>query len=287
MLKKLINGIVFGTGFGIAFVVVVVIYFQFFFSPMVERTINSSNEIIGTPPSIKEHKKYLGSPGIYSGDFLDKKGGVLSEGPGQIVGKTTVNNIPVSGLRLRLALNGSVMSQWATTDAEGKYIVSVPYGDYRIDGFELDPTSANLLLAGKIDYPQNAISSAAFEVTRDSIGRGLTLKFVDPVIKKILKNKFSASEDIVLHWDSYPGASQYKLQIYEKADPNDYMGNNTIFRWSNRPSVTSTSFDLKKHGLELKAGHFYVFAVDANDDKMNIISKTADMYTGYDFEVVE
>jgi len=128
MIKKLLNGLVFGTGFGtgfgIAVVIVIVIYFQFFFEPMKEDKISVTNSVVNIPPSIEDSKRFLGSPAIFSGDF-DNKDGVLSSGPGKIVGKVTKNGDPVPGLRLRLALNNSIMSQWAITDNEGMYEVSV------------------------------------------------------------------------------------------------------------------------------------------------------------------
>ena len=276
---------IFGAGFGIALIIVVVVYFQFFFQPMIENKIATSNKVIGAPPSIKEPKIFLGSPAIYSGGFLDNRSGVLSGGPGEIVGQATLNNKPVSGLKIRLALNGSVMSQWATTDSDGTYSVSVPYGEYQIDGFELDSNTANSILAGKIDHPQNAHSSGKFEVTKENRGRGLILRFIDPIEKIIAKNKYSVSDDIILKWAPYPGATQYSIQIYEKSDPYAYIGNKTLFDWSSRPRVSETTFNLKEHGVKLKAGHFYVVEIVARDDKMGVISQTHQMHSGYDFEI--
>ncbi len=285
MFKKFINGMVFGAGFAIAFIVVVVIYFQFFFQPTFENKIVNSKGVVTTPPRIKEPKRFLGSPEIYSGGFLDNRSGVLSGGSGEIVGHATLNNNPVSGLKLRLALNGSIMSQWATTDSEGTYSVRVPYGEYKIDGFEFDSNSANSILAGKIHHPQNAHSSAKFEVSKENKGRGLRFRFIDPIEKNIDKNKYSISDDIVINWAPYPEASQYSIQIYEKSDPHAYIGNNPLFDWSTRPRVSDTSFNLKEHGVKLKAGNFYVVEIDAHDERMGIISETHRMHSGYDFEI--
>ena len=186
-----------------------------------------------------------------------------------------------------MALNGSVTSQWATTDEEGQYVVSVPYGKYRIDGFELDTSTANTVLAGKIGHPQKAHSSDNFEVTKNSNGRGLILKFVDPIIKKISKRQFSVSESVVINWDPYPGASQYTIQIYEKMEPYTFIGNSALFEWSKRPSMSDTAFDLKKYGVKLKPEHFYVVEINAQNDRMATISETDRTYYGYDFEIIE
>ncbi len=286
MLKKFLNGIVFGAGFGIAFIAVVTIYYRYLFFPTIVKSIPVSNEVIETPPSIKEEKQYLGSHGIYSSGFLDNKGGVLSEGAGEIVGKAILNNKPVAGLKLRLALNGSVMSQWATSEQEGTYIVKVPYGEYQIDGFEFDTNSANAILAGKINHPQDAHSSEKFVVSEESKGQGLIFRFIDPIEKKILKNKYSINEDIVLDWHPYPGASEYKIQIYEKADPHAFS-NNTIFEWSKGPRVSGTSFALKDQNVKLKAGYFYSVEIEALDGRSGVISQSHRKHNGYDFEVIE
>lgn len=288
MLKKFLGGIVFGAGFSIAFIIVVVIYFQFFFKPTFEKHIVSTPDVnvIGAPPSIQAQRKFLGSQGVFNGDF-SRSNEVLSAGPGEIVGKVMANDKPASGVKLRLALNGSVMSQWTTSGADGTYSISVPYGQYRIDGYELDSYIANSVLAGKISLPHNPYSSKAFVVARDSKGYGLNLGYVDPIELNIPKQKYSLSENIVIGWAPYPGASGYMIQMYEKSDPNEFRGNKTLFDWPNRPKLSGTTFDLKEHGIKLKAGKFYVVEISACDKNEGTISQTADLHTAYDFEVTE
>lgn len=285
MLKKFLHGLAFGAGFGIAFVAIVVVLWIFFVSVMVEKKFERSISI-AVPPDISRPNKFLGSTNMYSGDFWNKKEGVLTGGPGEIVGEATASGEPAVKLKLRLALNGSVMSQWATTDSNGKYTIKVPYGEYRIDGFELDRSSANSVLVNKIDHPQNAHSSSKFRVSEDAAGQGLGFRFIDPIVKNIPKNRFSLSEDIVIGWLAYPGASQYTVQVLEKSDPSEF-GNEALFEWSDRPTVSDTSINLKEHNVALKAGHYYVLELDALDDSKGIISKTAFTFQGFDFEVVE
>ncbi len=287
MFRKFLNGLFFGAGFGIALVIVVFIFFQFFFHPMMAHQAYEQNKTIGTPPSIQEPKKYLGSSGMYTGGFKDNQTGILTAGDGEIIGKATTNGEPVSGLQLRLALNGSVMSQWASTGENGEYVVKVPFGEYRVDGFELDTDSANKVLVGKINHPLSHNFSGKFWVTAGSKGRGPTLMFVDPIKKSISKGKYSVAEDIVLSWEPYPGASSYAVQIYEKPDPYSFKGRKRIFEWSEKPEVSATSYNLRGHGVELKAGYFYTFQIDALNDDGEMISETYDLYPGYDFEVTE
>lgn len=291
MLKKFINGLVFGAGFGMAFVAVWIIAIYFIFPAFVKGrfesgVVNHSEKEITTVPKVEESKRFLGYPATYSGDFQDNNTGVLSRGPGQIIGSVSSNDGPVEGLRLRLALNGSVMSQWAITGASGKYKINVPYGKYAIDGFELDVSTANRVLANKINYPQNAHSSSTFEVSEKNEGRGLDLKFVDPILKKIDKSKFSTSEAVVLEWEPFPRATEYFVQIYEKTDPYTWS-NNALFQWSDRPKLSEARINLKEYGVPLKPGHFYVLEIEASDERHRILSETVRTSSGYDFEVVE
>jgi hypothetical protein len=288
MLKKFLGGLVFGAGFAVAAIIVVVVYFHFFFTPTFEKTITSSPDanVIGTPPSIQTQKRFLGSQGIFNGEFK-RSNDVLSAGPGEIVGKVTANEEPVAGVKLRFALNGNVMSQWATSGADGAYSVSVPYGKYRIDGYELDREAADSVLAGKISLPHNPFSSKAFVVARDSKGYGPNLGYVDPIELNIPKQKYSLSENIVIGWAPYPDASQYSIQLYEKSDPYEFGDTTTLFDWRNRPKISGTAFDLKENGIKLKAGKFYVVEISAQDKNGGMISQTANSHTGYDFEVTE
>ena len=140
MLKKFLNGLMFGTGFGIAFSVVVLLALTVIFPKFVGAPITYEKNVT-TVPAAPKVARYLGSTGSYAGEF--KNDGTLTGGPGAIVGKAFVDGKALAGLKLRLALNSSVMSQWATTDTQGEYRVPVPFGEYIVDGFELDHASAN------------------------------------------------------------------------------------------------------------------------------------------------
>ena len=145
---------------------------------------------------------------------------------GKIIGITSVNGKPLEGLKLRLALNGKVYSQWATSDSRGKYTINVPFGKYKIDGFELDNSIANKVLPNKINHPHSSYSSGIFDVAEEKNGRGLTFKFTDPVIKNTNKKKYAANENIVFSWKPYHGATQYSVQILEKNDQ---------YSWNSKP----------------------------------------------------
>ena len=301
MFKKFLDGLVFGAGFSITFVTIWFVAYYFVlpgilesrFSSLTDEKVNSiihedKTSVLKSAPPIIESNRFLGSMGIYSGDFLDNKSGVLASGPGKIIGKVTANGEAVTGLKLRLALNGSVMSQWATSDENGQYVVHVPYGEYKIDGYELQHSSANKALPGMIGHPQMGHASEEFIVSNESYGSGLDFTFVSPVIKTIPRDRFSISEDVVIKWKPYPGATQYRIQIHEKTDPRGYNMPEQLFEWQHRPVVSDTSLDLSDfYDTKLQSGHFYTIEIDALDDNMNILSKTARNYSGYDFEIIK
>jgi len=284
MIKKFVNGIIFGVGFALSFLAVVFISIYYIWPSMMYKSIeqveNQPNIITSAPP-LHTPKKFLGSTGTYSTDFQMDRNKILSSGPGVIKGIVLVNGSPQVDVKLRLALNGSVLSQWSITNSSGEYVIHVPYGKYIIDGYELDRSVANKVLAGKIDHPLNPHSSAVQNINKENIGYGLNLNFVDPVIKKTKKH-YLMSEEIILEWEPYPNASSYSVQIFEKKDPNAWS-NKTVFPYSNTPVVAENRLNLKTQNIKLKPDYFYVLQVYAKDSNGAILSESNREYNGYDF----
>lgn len=123
-------------------------------------------------------------------------------------------------------------------------------------------------------------------MTKESKGRGLTFNFVDPIVKAMKKRKYSAPEEVVLEWNSYPKAAEYSVQVYEKKEPYTWS-NNTLFEWSNRPKVSGSQMRLKEYDVQLKPGYFYTFEVKARDKQGGILTETSRKHSGYDFEFSE
>ena len=143
------------------------------------------------------------------------------------------------------------------------------------------------MLAGKIGRPQNPISSSTFKVAAGAPGHGLDLEFVEPVVLDIPKNRFSADEEIVIRWQPYRGAQDYKVQIYESSDAQGYGKSEPMYPWSERPVVNEPRIKLADFDVELKAGHYYTVHVEARAGASRPISRNASTYAGFDFEIVE
>jgi hypothetical protein len=221
-------------------------------------------ETVSVPPEIRE--RFLGTQAVTSGDFPGRNKN-LAAGPGRIAGTVASGGKPVKGMRLRLALNGSVMSEWAETDAAGRYAVPVPYGRYRVDGYELDRAAADALLAGKNDSPQNHQygSDGIFVVAEGKTGRGPDFAYVDPVRKKAPLGEASLSKPVVLEWEAYPGASQYRVQMSELQDPRGFGPTRQVFECCDLPTTSGTSFNLSERGVTLKKGYGYYVSISALD----------------------
>ncbi|MCK5305809.1 MAG: carboxypeptidase regulatory-like domain-containing protein [Candidatus Omnitrophica bacterium] len=283
--------IVIGSGIGgILLFITVVISFAYykFYKPLLSSDFTSlSQETVTVLPEIAEKERFLGSSAVYSGEFSDNRSKVLTEGRGKIIGQVTSNGKPVKGLRLRLALNGSVMSQWGVTNSDGEYTINVPFGKYRIDGYKFDHSSADLILAGKIGNPRNAHASEIMLVNEKKIGRGLDLDYVDPVIKSGPIGEVSLSEPIIVTWEPYPGASTYRIQLMEQKNPRDYMEQKYLFNWSKRPTVQEAFINITEQGIKLKKSHYYTVEINALDDKQRKISESASRHGRPDFLVTE
>jgi len=231
-----------------------------------------SGEMVSVPPEIKE--RFFGTQGSYSGNSPPDRNKVLATGPGKITGAVTSSGKPVQGLRLRLALNGSVMSEWAATDATGRYAVSLPYGKYRVDGYDLDYSVVDAVLGGKTDSPRNSQyrSDDIIVVADGKVGRGPDFEYVDPVRKKGPKGEVALDKPVVLRWEAYPAAATYRVQLTEAQDPSDYRTRRQIFECCGGPSVSGTSFDLSERGVKLKKGYSYFFDISALDERGKMLA---------------
>ena len=224
-----------------------------------------SETTVAAPPDIKQ--RFLGVYGTYSNGFSADRNKVLAAGPGAISGTVMEDDKPASGLKLRLALNGAVMSQWSEVDAEGRYAIAVPYGTYRIDGYDLDGRTANAVLGGKTDGPGNSPygDGDTFTVAEGRAGHGPDLQYVDPIVKIGPKGTVSASKPVVLEWRPYPKAASYRLQLTGRPSERDFSNQVQAYKWPDRPVVTGTSFNLTEHGIKLKTGYVYTVDITALD----------------------
>jgi hypothetical protein len=240
--------------------------------------------MVSVPPEIKE--RFLGTSGVTWSSSPYHRENILASGPGEIIGSVISSGKPVAGLRVRLALNGSVMSQWAATDAAGKYAIAVPYGKYRIDGYELDYAMLDALLGGKTDAPQNNQihgSDDIITVAKGKAGRAFNLGYVDPVRKKGPKGKVPLSKPVVLEWEAYPAATAYRIQLTEMKDPQDFNSQRQVFDWRDRPTVSGTSLNLTERGVKLKKGYVYTVGIEALDVNGRMLADAPDRHLTPDF----
>ena len=291
ILQRFLHGLAFGAGFAIAMLAVTASVSWFFAmrysTSTFDRNVVPPADEVGTAP--RPRSGFYGSTASYSGDF-DRADDTptLAAGPGKIVGKVVSDGSPVSGVRLRLALNGSVWSRWVTTDATGTYTVDVPFGRYKVDGYELDFESASRMLAGKVDVPRlGGSGTGEFDVSQGIDGEGLTLRYAEPVVVLGPTGNVSAADELVVSWQPYPGAQRYRLQLYATETNSDFAGNDTVFSWRQRPEVDGTSFDLKAAGVMLKPGRYYTVEIQALDVEGRPISETARRPQDKDFRFVD
>jgi hypothetical protein len=242
---------------------------------------------VAVPPPIIETERFLGSHGVHSGDFASDHNNILIGGPGKLVGHVTINGKPLNGLRLRLALNGSVYSQWGTSDADGKYEISVPYAQYRIDGYGLDSSSADAVLKGKINRPQSSHASEVMKVAEGRTGRALDLEFVDPVKLLGPMGDVSLAKPVVIAWEPYPDATAYKIQIVEQQDPRNYATYRRLFDWNSQPTVSDSTLNLSEQGVTLKKGYHYTVEVHALDNDGRALSATPQHHGQPDFLTID
>ncbi len=285
MFKKFLNGLVFGFGFAVATIATVLFYINFnSFSS--ETNFSEESLVVTTPPSIdKSQEEFLGSLNTYSEGFLGKNNGVLVSGEGIITGSVFAEGRGIAGISLRLALNGEAYSQWGLTNGSGVYSISVPYGSYEIDGFEINRVSANRNLSGLIDASRHSFSGSIFAVSENRKGVGLDFFYIKPIVKSESNVEYGLNDAVIIAWEPYPNVKKYQIQVWEKSNPHEYRGNNRLFTWSTQPKTDKTSINLKNFTSNLKSGSYYSFEVRAFDERGMQVSKSADQHVGYDFYI--
>ena len=287
MFRKFLNAIVIGVGFGIGFAVVIGISLKIYTDEVLESQFSNPTLETSDVPEIKPSAKFLDSTGRTSNGFKYRDSSILSAGPGKITGKVLANNKPLEGLQFRLALNGAAQSQYTITDEDGQYTVNVPYGTYRIDGYQLNMDTAHKVLTGYINEPYMEHVSDKFEVDSNQVGRGITLEFVKAIKKDISEKVYSVSEPIILEWETYPGASHYSIQLFEKEDPYKMRGNRGIYSLQSLPTTRKPLVNINDYGKLLKPKYFYTVRITAFNSKGKILSYSPKQYYGYDFEIKE
>lgn len=227
---------------------------------------------VQVPPPLMEG--YLGPQAQYRSDNEGSLGAVLAAGPARIAGTVLASGKPVAGLRLRLPLNGAVWSQWVATDVNGGYRIPVPPGEYRVDGFELDPTSADKLLPGLTMSPDcDTDDIGILVVSEGASADGPNFEFV-PVIRIATRNlEIATGEPAVVAWEPSPGATEYRVDVMERR-----IGQRTgPIGFLTDPGgiiVKSNSLDLNAIGPALKAGYSYSVSIDALDADGRGVSTT-------------
>ena len=292
MFRKFISGLLFGSGFMVAAIIFYTVWILWIW-PLTIKMAFPDSELVESAPEVEQSSmglsfgknNYLGIYASYSGDFDGDSSKILASGPGEIVGNATISGNPAAGLKVRLALNGEVMSQWGEVDDEGHYAIKVPYGKYREDGFEIDSESANSVLAGKILHPGIHDYGNVFDVSENSNGKGVDFNFIDPVKVYNDKKSFSNDEDIIIKWEPYPGASEYVVQVSEIDKPYHVKGDSRWFKWRERPKVKDNSIDLRQLGHTVKPGYYYIIEIEALNDKSEVISESPWTRAGYDIYI--
>jgi hypothetical protein len=266
-----------------------VAFFTYFGRPS-SSGFESTTEVVPSVPSIGTRRHFLGTMGMMSGHFDPKnRDKVLAGGPGRIVGTITMDGKPRSGVRIRLLLNEAVMSQWATSGDDGRYSVAVPYGDYEIDGFELDPTALEKTLAGKTDNPRSNQIHGEIKtaVAAGKSGEGIDLDYIDPVVVTGPTGDVSLSHPIVLSWKPYPKATSYRIQLTEFKRQGDFRSQRYVFDWPDKPETKGTTLDLTAAHASLKKGFYYLVDIEALDDSKAVISTSGNRFLTTDFHVEE
>jgi len=293
MLRKFINGLVFGAGFAISLIVVSMLWgiLEVFFSSgknLAPDVAPLTHEQGADLPKISNSRnRYHGSVGHYKSGFNSRSTSVLKTGNSELFGSITgPEGNAIVGLTLRLGINDNVYSEWVTTDAAGIYRVSVPAGVYRIDGYSLQSRSADKALSGLTDpsLPFSLRGTGEFAVAEGASEHALSLQFIN-LIKKVPKPRLVTLDELpYLQWVPLANATMYRLSFF-KIDP-DGSSHRIPFGTGDDIDLDRPSIDLNRYSTFFETGLSYQYHITARDQSGQIIGRTHGSLSQYDFRIL-
>lgn len=231
-----------------------------------------------TSPVIKKEEvkeRYLGSVGRTAGRFDWKNQKDLAPGEGKIKGHILKHGSPCPGIKIQILFDGNLASEFAASDENGEYIIKVPYGEYRIDGWKIDHQTADKFVAGKILEPELHFISDTITVSENSIAKGPSLNFIDPI--KILTplGIIPYSKNVEIEWSKVNGTKQYRIQIIDRGANIRGTDYRPLFQtYDDRPTTKNSAISTKDMGINLEPGHFYTLEIQALNDINRPISES-------------
>ncbi len=219
---------------------------------------------------------FLGTTGMsFGSDFDWQTRQVLAEGAATIRGKVLADARPRAGVRLRLLLSG-IRSAWTTSDSQGFYVVRVPPGKYRYQGFELDHAVADSALSGMLQQNTHDLPVLPYvEASPEKPGVGPEFAFVAAVTAlSPLGRETLARNRVRLAWEPYPGAAEYEVSLME----SDERGRSSRGLVNQPPLRTSDTFLLVPDRVALSAGKVYSWSVTAFNARGDELSRSPEFH---------
>ena len=234
------------------------------------------------PPPINKGR-YLGITGSSVGFFTGTRKD-LGPGDGIVRGKVRAGGEPVRHLRLRLYVAPDLETEWGISDAKGYYSISIPPGQHRLVGWEIDDESARKALAGKTTS-QNGPFSLGYlrllSVQSDGVTSGPDFEFVDALARIRPADDIEVTTDTVFEWEPAANASYYRLSIEQSAYTVSVelpgMPPLDIFGWRRSyPQLKGTTTTAAAAGYTLRSGSEFAWRVEAYDSSGTCIARTRD-----------
>jgi hypothetical protein len=233
--------------------------------------------VVETAPLLAgERGTFLGSTGMSIGtDFDWRTRRVLAEGTAIIRGKVLADGRPRAGVRLQLFLSG-IRSAWTTSDSLGFYVVRVPPGKYRYQGFELDRAAADSALSGMLQLSPHDLPVLPYvEVSPERPGTGPEFVFVTAVTPLAPLGRETLARDRVrLAWAEFPGATEYEVSLME----SDERGRSARVILNQPPLRTSETFLVIPDRVALSPGKGYSWSVTAFNARGDELSRSPDFH---------
>lgn len=101
----------------------------------------------------------------------------LEEGEAVLSGKVTIQGNPIEGVRLALYLDENLMTEWAETDKNGIYNISVPGNTYEITGYYIESSKAKESFKGRFQIVDRNNFTLPIKVNLETAKKALAPNF--------------------------------------------------------------------------------------------------------------
>jgi hypothetical protein len=245
---------------------------------------------------------------IYFGYGFDDDRGQLPEPPagdGYLTGRFLYHDAPAEGVKLTVVLNGEYETAPLTTNAEGRFQLRLPPGEWYVSLIKTErwshkPAGSDAFLVLTGDEPRLSAGSYSRHAFRHDKRGKAVMATAEPspealtlVIRDHVRMTWPASDDVpvvadaatsVIEWQGYPDATQYLVELsrVERREMGASYYPVASRQVSGATSLALSTFKIEPGDKEVQEYQVEIYAFDADG---RLLSESRSYGTEASFEL--